>query len=351
MNLKQQQIISSLLRREAYNHRTSKIELEETHISWVILTGLYVYKIKKELKFGKVLDFSDLPLRRAACQKEVALNKILCYDMYKGVVKVVANKNNHTDEDTKLQVADLRHKGKAIEYAVKMKEIPQRFRMDNLVAANKVSLRTIQKLAHTLVKFHRATPTNTAIRQFGQPKFMKAKVLENFETLHKLYDICDDVNDDDIGKLEKKLLSFIENNKSLFHQRIVENRIRDIHGDLYMKNIFIIQQNKFYLYDRIEFNDSLRYADVAEDVAHISMDFDYQKKSRLKRHFVSTYLEESKDFQLNFIVYFLMCYKACVRAKVYFFKALNERNRKEKATCLRESTNHLKLARSYLESL
>jgi aminoglycoside phosphotransferase family enzyme len=182
MNLKQQQIISSLLRREAYNHRTSKIKLEETHISWVILTGLYVYKIKKELKFGKVLDFSDLPLRRAACQKEVALNKILCYDMYEGVVKVVANKNNHTDEDTKLQVADLRHKGKAIEYAVKMKEIPQRFRMDNLVAANKVSLRTIQKLAHTLVKFHRATPTNTAIRQLGQPKFMKAKVIENFET-------------------------------------------------------------------------------------------------------------------------------------------------------------------------
>jgi aminoglycoside phosphotransferase family enzyme len=180
---------------------------------------------------------------------------------------------------------------------------------------------------------------------------MKAKVLENFETLHKLYDICDDVNNDDMGILEKKLLSFIENNKSLFHQRIVENRIRDIHGDLYMKNIFIVQQNKFYLYDRIEFNDSLRYADVAEDVAHISMDLDYQKKSRLKRHFVSTYLEESKDFQLNFIVYFLMCYKACVRAKVYFFKALNERNRKEKVKCLRDSTNHLKLARSYLEFL
>jgi aminoglycoside phosphotransferase family enzyme len=147
---------------------------------------------KKELEFGKVLDFSELRLRRTACQKEVTLNKILCKDMYKGVVKVIKvvssrNKNNHTNEDVKLQIADLSHKGKAIEYAVKMKEIPQRFRMDNLVAANKVSLRTIQKLAHILVKFHRATPTNTTIKHFGQPKFMKAKVLENFETLRKLF--------------------------------------------------------------------------------------------------------------------------------------------------------------------
>lgn len=67
--------------------------------------------------------------------------------MYKGVVKVVrsGNKNNHTNEDVKLQIADLSHKGKAIEYTVKMNEIPQRFRMDNLVAANRVSSRTTSK--------------------------------------------------------------------------------------------------------------------------------------------------------------------------------------------------------------
>ncbi|HET7390341.1 MAG TPA: hypothetical protein VFJ51_05915 [Nitrososphaeraceae archaeon] len=147
MSLKQQQIISSFLRKDAYKHKTSKIKIEETHISWIILTGLYVYKIKKELKFGKVLDFSELQLRRTACQKEVTLNKILCEDMYKGVVKVVrsGNKNNHTNEDVKLQIADLSHKGKAIEYTVKMNEIPQRFRMDNLVAANRVSSRTTSK--------------------------------------------------------------------------------------------------------------------------------------------------------------------------------------------------------------
>jgi aminoglycoside phosphotransferase family enzyme len=340
-----------------YPHKT-KIRVEETHISWIILTGLYAYKIKKELKFGKVLDFSTLLFRKTPCHREVMLNRILCNDMYKGVVKIVRLDNNNNNDhstnkkDAKIQIAGLNHKGKAIEYAVKMKEIPQRFRMDNLVAANKFSLKTIEKLAHTLVKFHYITPTNITIKRFGRPKFVKAKVLENFETFHKLYDTTDDENnnsENDISKLEKRLISFIENNKQLFHQRIAKNKIRDIRGDLYMKNIFIVQQNnRFYLYDRIEFNDSLRYADVAEDVAHICMDLDYQKRSHLKRHFLSSYIEEAKDFQLNPLIYFWMCYKACVRAKVCFFKGVNKRNSKEKTTCLRESNDHLKLAKSYL---
>ena len=355
MNLKQPELIPSLLRKDAYNHKTVKeVEVEETHISWIIFTGLYAYKIKKELKFGKVLDFSTLQLRKTFCQKEVMLNKILCHDMYKGVVKIVHshNSDHYNYNDVKLQIVDLRHKGKALEYAVKMIQIPQRFRMDNLVAANKVSLKTIGGIAHALAKFHSSTPTNITIKCFGQPKFMKKKVHENFETLRKLYD--DDSNNCDyvvITKLEKKLISFIESNKSLFNQRILENKVRDIHGDLYMKNIFIVQKDKFYLYDRIEFNDSLRYADVAEDVAHISMDLDYQKRSHLKRHFLSSYMDETNDFQLNLLLSFLMCYKACVRAKVSILRATNERNRKKKITCMRESRDLIRLARSYLEFL
>jgi aminoglycoside phosphotransferase family enzyme len=101
--------------------------------------------------------------------------------MYKGVVKIIRfydNNNHHStnnNKDAKIQITDLRYKGKAIEYAVKMKQIPQRLRMDNLVAANKVSLRTIQKLAHILVKFHRATRTNTYYQAFWTAQFHESK--------------------------------------------------------------------------------------------------------------------------------------------------------------------------------
>jgi aminoglycoside phosphotransferase family enzyme len=68
---------------------------------------------------------------------------------------------------------------------------------------------------------------------------------------------------------EKRLNRFVRNNNELFARRIDASRIRDIHGDLYMRNIFFFK-GRFYMYDRIEFNDSLRYADVAEDVSHLA---------------------------------------------------------------------------------
>jgi hypothetical protein len=241
--------------------------------------------------------------------------------MYKDVVKIIQVDSNkdvdvkHGSRDNNdtfnIRVVDQKHKGKALEYAVKMVEIPQKFRMDNLISSNKVNLKSIEGLAETLAKFHSTTSTSTKIKNYGQPKFIKNKIKENFRTLSKLEKIN--------PKFESTLINFMNDNKDLFYSRIGEGKIRDIHGDLYLKNIFIIK-NRFYMYDRLEFNDSLRYADVAEDVAHISMDLDYQKRSRLKRYFVSSYIEEGKDFQLNFLIYFLMCYKACVNNKPIIFQ-------------------------------
>jgi aminoglycoside phosphotransferase family enzyme len=310
--------------------------MEETHISWILLTGLCAYKIKKEIKFGKILDFSTLKLRKKFCQKEVILNKVLCDNMYQRVVKIV-NKNGN-----KMKIINIEQKGRALEYAVKMLEIPQKFRMDNLLAAGKVNLKTIESLTKTLVQFHRCTPTNAKIRNFGYPEFMEKKIHENFDTIAKLKTVD--------PKFENTLILFIKKNKILFYQRIREGKIRDIHGDLYLKNIFILENNnRFYLYDRIEFNDDLRYADIAEDIAHLSMDLDYHKRSDLRKHFIFQYIEKSNDSNLEKLVYFLMCYKACIRVKVCLFRAKNELIDKKRIAEIRESKALLKLAESYLE--
>ena len=89
--IKTQSSLISVLKKDktVYPHKVSKINIEETHISWILLTGKYAYKLKKELKFGNVLDFSNLSLRKKYCQREVQLNKLLCPKMYEGVVKIV----------------------------------------------------------------------------------------------------------------------------------------------------------------------------------------------------------------------------------------------------------------------
>ena len=57
-NVRQQQeqqnkLVLALGNKDAYPHEVylPKIKIHETHISWIFLTGLYAYKIKKEVKF------------------------------------------------------------------------------------------------------------------------------------------------------------------------------------------------------------------------------------------------------------------------------------------------------------
>ena len=88
----QNNLVLALKDKDVYPHEVylSEIKVLETHISWIFLTGLYAYKIKKAVKFGRILDFSTLQLRRRFCQKEIEVNRIPCGDMYEGVIKLVA---------------------------------------------------------------------------------------------------------------------------------------------------------------------------------------------------------------------------------------------------------------------
>jgi aminoglycoside phosphotransferase family enzyme len=332
MSLEQLNIIHQLKNNTAYSHPAYKIKRLETHISWIFLTGPFTYKIKKDVKFGKVLDFSNLLLRKRYCQRELMLNRILCGDMYQRVVKVI-------QQNDIFKFVELNKKGEPLEYAVKMIEIPQKFRMDNLVKAGVVNKRIIDSLIDILLKFHNSSTTNNKISKYALPKIMRKKLKENFETLTQL-------GITDITVENNKLDTFLEKNNDLFLQRIKEAKIRDIHGDLYLKNIFIIY-NKFYLYDRIEFNDTLRYADVTEDVAHLAMDLDFHQRSDLSKYFIKEYIQKSQDDSMSKLVYFMMCYKACVRAKVSFFRAQEMDTKKKKIIYEQEAKKHLKLAKRY----
>jgi uncharacterized protein len=331
--MKQIDIALHLKDKEVFPHRVSTVRVLETHISWVLLTGKYVYKVKKEVKFGRILDFSTLSLRKYFCQKEVMLNRPLCGKMYQGVVKVVKI-------DHKFKIVNLKEHGKPLEFAVKMIEIPQRYRMDNLLHLRRINSELLDLLIENIVAFHRHACTNDTIAKFGRPHIIKSKIRENFATLSKFTKIE--------SVFEKRLNQFLRNNKEIFTKRIGTCRIRDIHGDLYMKNIFFFK-GRFYIYDRIEFNDSLRYADVAEDVSFLAMDLDYHRRQDLRHYFINQYIKKSNDTTLISIIYFMMCYKACIRAKVSIFRASQVGNENERIDCIREAQRYFKLARKYLK--
>lgn len=332
MKLNQEDIIEFLKNNEsAYTHHVSEIQLKETHISWILLTGKFAYKIKKAVKLGSILNFSTLSLRRKYCVNEVAINKPLCGNMYLGVMKIIFQNDGY-------KITPIEEPGKALDYAVQMTEIPQKYRLDRLLIENKVTPSMITNLAKKLASFHKSTPTNIKIQRQGDPRQIQKKLDEDFETLSELARIS--------PLYKKKMTTFLKENRKFFQNRVRDKKIRDLHGDLYLKNIFITTK-RTYLYDRIEFNDILRYGDVAEDLGFLSMDLDFVGKKNIRKDLVKKYVHYSNDQDLCRILPFYMSHKACIRAKVNFFFAKNTMDITVKKSHLKTAKKFLSLVKSY----
>jgi uncharacterized protein len=318
-------LIPALMKPDAYDEYVKNVRMVQTHISWIFLTGKYVYKIKKPVNFG-FLNFTTLERRKVFCEKELELNKRLAEDMYLEVVPI--NQSNG-----KIKV---KGPGEIIEYAVKMKEIGQEKMMSKQLEKNKVTLDTIEKISKILSDFHSRTKE---INQKDTFDVIKFNWNENFEQTKSFVDIV--IENEKFDYIESTINKFLIDNKNLFEQRNNEGKIRECHGDLHSGNIFIT--DKIYIFDAIEFNERFRFSDVASEVAFLSMDLDFNKREDLADYFVKKYIEYSDDTKLSKLLNFYKSYRAFVRGKVISFK-LNDKSVSEK-----EKNESKELAKKYFD--
>lgn len=312
-----------LLAPSAYDHPTESIEIRETHISWVFLTGLFAYKVKKPVKFGDILDFSTLDLRKKFCYEEIEANSRFSPEIYLNVFSINT-------------MGKINGPGKVIEYGVQMNQIPEKYLMNNLLSKKEVTISAIEKTAKILANFHENTKK---VPEYGKLKYIWEKWDENFRTTAQFRTERQEFQDGIFG--------FMRGNKGLFQERINDNRITDNHGDLQSQNIFILPGDDIKIFDCIEFNPLLRYGDLCEDVGFLAMDLDYWKESKLSNHFIKKYIEYSGDELLAEIIDFFKCYRAYVRGKVYGFQAMNESNEQTKEELIKVSDRYYDLANSY----
>ncbi|MEM2908741.1 MAG: hypothetical protein QW171_01120 [Candidatus Bilamarchaeaceae archaeon] len=275
-------------------------EFIETHISWIFLTKDIVYKIKRPVKFT-FLDFSTLEKRKYYCEEEVRLNRRLSPDIYLGVIPIVKREDKIFFEG----------EGKLIDYAVKMKRLPEDRRMDRLLERNVVSSVDVEKIAEIVADFHSKIDIITDLR-YGSPEVVKQQVDDL--ALHKdaIERACD--MGDAVDFALKKTNEFMEKNRGLFLKRQNDGRIKDCHGDLHSANIFLTE--KIYIFDCIEFNKDFRYIDTASEIAFMAMDLDAFEKEELSKAFVEKYIKLTGDKELLLLLDYYKCYRANVRAKV-----------------------------------
>lgn len=329
-------LVQALLTSEAYPHRPSKIELVQTQMSFIFLTGDYVYKVKKAVNLG-YLDYTTLERRKHFCHQEVILNRRLCPEVYLDVVAI-------SQEDGKVLIEG---KKEAIEYAVKMRQLPQQRTMDNLLRNNQVTKEMIARVAQRIAEFHQSAETNEEISGFGDLSVVVTNTEENFTQTEKYIGVS--IPREKYDAIKSYTQDFINNNASLFGRRIKKGKIRDCHGDLHAAHVCFT--DSICIFDCIEFNDRFRYSDVASEIAFLAMDLDYHGRPDLSQHFVATYQKISGDREMGQLIDFYKCYRAYVRGKVESFK-LDDPHipREEKEETLSKAIKYFDLAYSYIKS-
>jgi len=332
----QMQVVEALMKPEAYDEEPGQIELMQTHISFVFLTRNFVYKVKKAVDLG-FLDFTTLEKRRFFCEKELELNRRLCGDMYLEVVSI-----NRSD------VIKIKGEGEAVEYAVKMKRMPQEKMMSKLLEENKVDGKLVDRIAKIVADFHSKAETNRRISDFGSLAIIGTNWKENFEQTREF--VGKTISMEIFKLIRERIDGFMKRNVSFFGKRVAEGRVRDCHGDVHSGNIFVT--DRIYIFDAIEFNERFRYSDVVSDIAFLAMDLDFKERTDLSNFFVKRYVKYSGDQELTKLLPFYKCYRAYVRGKVVSFKLKDPSvGGEEKSAAMKEAKAYFKLASTYAKIL
>jgi aminoglycoside phosphotransferase family enzyme/predicted kinase len=279
-----------------------RVEMVETHISWILLTGKYVYKIKKPVDLGFV-DFSSLEKREFFCHEELRLNRRLAKDIYLDVVAITGSTER----------PDINGKGPTIEYAVKMVQFDRERELDKMVLS-KVNLSKIfQQFSKTLAEFHETSLVADTRSPFASPEGLGARSLDNFDTILAQFPGYDIENR--IASLRHWTVNSLHRNTTRFNQRKDNGRIRECHGDLHLGNLVIIG-DEIVAFDCLEFNEDFRWIDVASELAFLLMDLDANSRQADANAVLNWYLEYSGDYELIPLLQHYMVYRAMVRAKV-----------------------------------
>ncbi len=318
-----------------YDHPVSEFELIETHISWVLLTGDYAYKIKKPVDLGFV-DFSTLEKRRHYCQEELRLNQRLAPMLYLEVVAFTGTPCHPI----------LNGKGTPFEYAVKMKQFPSSARLDRVLERDGLHPTYMDQLAHDIATFHARIAIADPESPFGEPETIRQHAMDNFTILKQL--IADNKKRSVIETLLQWSDVTFHRLRKLMEERKKAGYVRECHGDMHLGNMVLLQK-RVVVFDCIEFNPSLNWIDVMNELAFLVMDLEQRGRTDLGFRFLNRELEYSGDYSGIVLLSYYLVYRAMVRAKVAGIRlSQTEPGSANREETERELQNYLSLAERYI---
>ena len=326
-------LLRALQHPHLYPHPVTHFDLRETHISWVLLTGPFAYKIKKPVNFGFV-DFSSLAQRHFFCHEEIRLNQRSAPDIYVDVLPI-----SGTPDHPRLD-----GQGEPFEFAVKMRQFTADATLDHVLS--QVRPEQVDQLARDIAAFHHNVAGADRDTSFGTPGLIARIIAEVFEQIPSHSPFSE--HQQALEKLRHWLTQFQTAHAGEFEKRKARGFVRECHGDLHLANLVLLH-DRIIAFDGIEFSERLRWIDVINDVAFTVMDFQARGQPALARRFLNRYLEFTGDYEGLGLLPFYEVYRALVRVKVAGL-AFAQVHRQLVSSHVDDFVRYLSAARSLAES-
>jgi len=324
-----------LLRRpDAYPDAPGRVDVVETHMSWVFLTDRYAYKMKKPVRYD-FLDFSTLALRQRDCEEEVRLNRRFAPDVYLGTVplSVDAHGNLH-----------LGGAGEVVEWLVKMRRLPAERMLDHMIRQRSLQEADVGRVAMLLARFYRGCPPVELSGEQYRTGISSAMELNLRELSVPEYALPQRL----IEQLHAAQSSFIGRDAGLFDARVAAGKIVEGHGDLRPEHVCLTPVP--VIIDCLEFNRRLRIVDPADELAFLAMECERLGAPRVGDWLFQSYAQVTHDQPAARLVYFYKSFRACLRAR-FAIAHVRELEKKDWPKWQHSAAEYLRLAEGYCARL
>lgn len=283
----------------AYPGEGGPVTVRETHMSWVFLTPVHAYKMKKPMRKER-LDFSTLERRRRMCAEEIRLNRRLAPDVYLAVLPLTAG-------DGSLAVGG---DGVAVEWLVRMRRLPAAGTLEAMAAAGTLTPDAVAGVVRLLAPFYAAAPSEpvspAAYRQWFRARVAAAR--------RELLRPDRSVPADMVHRACDRLGRFIDVEGARLDERARQGRIVEGHGDLRPEHVYLSPRT--LVIDCLEFDRELRLADPADELAYLAMECDDIGATSVHRWLFDAWAEASGDRPAADLIDFHKACRALHRAKM-----------------------------------
>jgi aminoglycoside phosphotransferase family enzyme len=314
---------------QAYDERPARVEIVETHFSWVFLTDQHVYKLKKPLRSDGI-DFTTLEARRRNAEAEVRLNRRLAADVYLGVVPLTL---------TGGRALAIGGRGVAADWLVKMVRLPAERMLDRRLVCSDCHYVDVHALAGFLVKFF-ATARPVPIQPMAYLDRFRAECRASRRAFYSggsrpLQYAADCV--------VRYIWAFMARHYGLLLQRVEDRRIIEGHGDLRPEHICLGPAPR--IIDCLEFRRDLRCLDPVDELAFLAMECERLGARGIEHVLFRQYWRRTSDCPPPGLIAFYKAIAALIRARIAILH-LQETPLRDPAKWPKRAAEYLEIARA-----